>query len=221
MRYLFAPLAHWRLGLGLVVAAAYALFSHWLMLHAADKPWAVAALLGPLLAAGLGVAIKRRDLRITLAAVLAALGLAGVVARGGVADVSRLYLLQHAGIHLALFLTFVATLQGGREALISRVARRMHGTLTAPLAAYTRGVTLVWAIYFAAMSLLSVTVYATLPWSAWSLLANLLTPAAIVSLFVGEHVLRYRLHPEFERVGVAEIVRAYSHREAASPRNPP
>jgi hypothetical protein len=32
---------------------------------------------------------------------------------------------------------------------------------------------------------------------------------AIAALFVGEHLLRYRLHPEFERVSLLDTVRAY------------
>lgn len=203
-------LAHWRLGLGLLAAAAYALLSHWLMLYAADKPWAVAALLGPVLAVGLGIALKRRDRRSLAGVALAAAGLAALVARGGVGDVNRLYLLQHVGIHLALFASFGATLLPGRLSLIGGVAQRVHGTLSPAMVAYTHRVTRMWAIYFLAMALLSLWVHATQPWSAWSLLANLLTPVAVVALFVGEHFLRYRLHPEFERIGLIEVVRAYS-----------
>ena len=45
--------------------------------------------------------------------------------------------------------------------------------------------------------------------STWSLLANLLTPAVVAALFVGEHLLRYRLHPEFERAAPCRrLVRA-------------
>ena len=31
-------------------------------------------------------------------------------------------------------------------------------------------------------------------------------------MFVGEYLLRYRLHPEFERATLADTVRAYSRR---------
>jgi uncharacterized membrane protein len=46
----------------------------------------------------------------------------------------------------------------------------------------------------------------------WATFANLLTPVAILVMFVGEYVLRYRLHPEFERATLAQAVRAYADR---------
>ena len=65
----------------------------------------------------------------------------------------------------------------------------------------------------------SIAVYALLPWSAWSLLANVLTPVIIGMIFIGEHWARYRLHPEFERLTLAEMVQAVSRgpSEAARP----
>ncbi len=76
--------------------------------------------------------------------------------------------------------------------------------------AYTRRVTAVWTGYFLGMALLSLWVYANHSWDSWSLLANLITPLAIGGLFVGEFLLRYRLHPEFERSTLMSAVRAYS-----------
>jgi hypothetical protein len=38
---------------------------------------------------------------------------------------------------------------------------------------------------------------------------NLLTPVFAVLLFVGEHVLRYVRHPEFERVSLRAALQAY------------
>lgn len=208
-------LANWRLAAGVLAAGAYAVLSHWLMLHAAGEPWAVAALFGPLLLAGLAVALQRCHWRMLAALVLAVIGLVAVVARGGVGDVNRLYVLQHVGIHLALCGSFGATLSGGRLSLIGRVAEHVHGTLSPAMAAYTRAVTRVWTLYFAAMALVSLWIYATGAWSTWSLLANVLTPIVIAALFVGEYLLRYRLHPEFERTTLSAAVRAYSRRAQA------
>jgi hypothetical protein len=39
-------------------------------------------------------------------------------------------------------------------------------------------------------------------------LANLLTPLLVGALFIGEYLLRYRLHPEFERTRLIDAVRA-------------
>lgn len=196
-----------RLALGLLAVALYAVLSHWLMLHATSEPWAVAALFGPLLLPGLALAWRRRQPLLLAAAALAALALVFIVARGGLGDVKRLYLLQHAGVHLALGLSFLASLRGGGPALITQMARRVH-RLTPAMEAYTVQVTRLWVGYFLGMAALSVVVFLLMPWSAWSWLANLITPLAIAALFVGEFWLRYRLHPEFERLSFAQMLRA-------------
>jgi uncharacterized membrane protein len=54
----------------------------------------------------------------------------------------------------------------------------------------------------------------------WSLLANILTPILTAAFFVGEYLVRYRLHPEFERVGLREAVRAYRSHAAGAPSAP-
>jgi hypothetical protein len=92
----------WRLVAAGLALAGYALLSHMLMVLAGDKPWAVAALLGPLVLAVAGVAWQQRHLP-TLLLCIAGLGwLTWVGASGQAQSINRLYLLQHAGIHLAL-----------------------------------------------------------------------------------------------------------------------
>lgn len=201
----------WRLAAGLLAAAAYALFSHWLTLRSADQPWALAAVVGPYWLVGLLLALRRRHAwaLLTLAAVAGVV--AAVVARGGLADVNLLYLLQHAGIHLALFASFALSLRPGHTSLIGGVAARVHGgSLTPAMWAYSHRVTAAWAAYFLGMALVSVWVFLAFPWETWSLLANLLTPLLIGALFVGEYLLRYWLHPEFERASLMDAARAYS-----------
>lgn len=207
-----------RLVLGLLAVALYALLSHLLMLHAANEPWAVAALFGPLLVPCLAVAWRRRQPLLIAASIAAALALVIIVARGGLGDVKRLYLMQHAGTHLALGLTFLASLRGGGPALITQMARRVH-KLSPAMEVYTMQVTKLWVGYFLGMVAASIAVYALLPWSAWSLLANVLTPVIIGVVFLGEHWARYRLHPEFERLTLAQVVHAASRTpgEAARP----
>ena len=202
-------MAHWQLGLALLGVIAYSLLSHVLMLYAAREPWAAAALLGPLLAMVCAMAWRSRHRVGMWAVLLAALALLAVCVRGGVGDVKLLYLLQHAGVHAALGASFGLTLSGPGLSAIGRVAQQVHGTLQPAMVRYTWHVTLVWTFYFFAMALGSVALYRWGPWEAWSLLANLVTPVAIAALFVGEHVLRYRLHPEFERVSLLDTVRAY------------
>ena len=198
-----------RLALWLLAAVGYALLSHVLMLHAADKPWAVAALFTPGLLALGGMALASRRIGWMLLVLAAGAGLAAVTWCGGVGDVNRLYLAQHAGIHLALGAAFAYTLRREAVPMISAFALRVHANrLTPAMWRYTRTLTLVWTAYFIAMTLASVLIYLALPWAAWSFFANLLTPLLALVLFGGEHVVRYRLHPEFERAHWRDALRA-------------
>jgi uncharacterized membrane protein len=208
-------MSRWRLAVVLLAAAGYALLAHWLTLQSAGRPWALAGLIGPIWSVGVLIAARRRQWLALAALAAVALAVTAIVMRGGIGDVNRLYVLQHAGIHLVLSATFALSLRPGRVSLIGAVATRVHGTLTPAMLAYSRRVTAAWAIYFVLMALLSVWVYAASTWAAWSLLANLATPLAIASLFVGEYGLRYWLHPEFERATLMDAVRAYSQNQAA------
>jgi uncharacterized membrane protein len=205
----------WRLAAAVAALAALAVASHWVMVNAPERAWAVAALFGPLLAAvGLGGWKKRHAPTLAFVAAAAAL-LALTTARGGVADISRLYVLQHGAIHAALAWSFAMTLRAGSVPLVTRMAERVHTNFTPAMRDYTRALTGVWAGYFVAMIVVSAGIYAFASWQAWSFFCNLLTPASAVALFVGEHVWRYRVHPEFERASIAQAVRAY---RASTPR---
>lgn len=209
----------WRIAAAAVALLGYALLGHWLMLHAANAPWAVAALFGPLLLAVAAVGWQRKQpLTLAVCAALVLL-LAVTVARGGVQDMQRMYVLQHGAIHLALAWSFALTLRGDATPLITALARGLHTRLrqdfTPAMQAYTRCLTQVWMVYFVGMVGVSLLIYALAPWSWWSLFCNLLTPAAAGVLFVGEHLLRYRRHPEFARVSLRAAFEAYQHSGAS------
>ena len=151
-------------------------------------------------------------------AVLVALGSHWLIthaeAAGYTQAVHGLFLAQHAGVHAALGVGFALTLRAGQVPLISRLAERVHGHLTPAMARYTRQVTQAWVLYFAAMTLSSLGLYVAGCITAWSLLVNAGTPLAMLAMFAGEYALRYRLHPEFERVGLVESVRAWRAHQA-------
>ena len=199
----------WRLVAAGLALAAYALASHVLMVSAGDRPWAVAALLAPLVLALAGVAWQHRHAPALLACLAALAALGWVAASGQAQSINRLYVLQHAGIHFALGCAFAITLRRGTTPLVTALAARENGPMTPVKALYTRRVTAVWVGYFFAMVALSLALYAAAPWWLWSLFANLVTPVAAVALFVGEYRLRYRLHPEFERATMLQALRAY------------
>jgi uncharacterized membrane protein len=210
-------MSSWAPALALVGAVAYAVLCHALMTYAAGTPWAVIAVLGPLIGVTAALAARARQWLLVAGCVIVAAGLLVLVPRGGLGDPTRLYLAQHAGVHAAMGVAFAATLRQPLS-MIGQFAQRVH-TLTPAMVAYTRKVTVSWIAYFFGMAATSVLVHAFASREAWSLLANLLTPVIALSLFFGEYLLRYRLHPEFERVSIAEAIRAYrSHRaDAAAP----
>ena len=199
----------WRLAAVLGLLVVYAVGSHLLMTHVSNHPWTVAALFGPLLAAAAWSGWRTRQPRLLLGCAVALVVLVGVVARGGVDDVNRLYVLQHAGIHLALAFTFGITLRAGAKPLIVAMAEKVHREFTAEMRAYARRLTLVWVAYFIGMVVISLAVYALAPWSWWSFFCNLITPLAAVGFFVGEHLWRYWRHPHFEPVSLRAAWDAY------------
>lgn len=199
-------MSQWRLVLILVAGLAYAGLSHWMMLYHATAPWALAALFAPLWLAVLGLGANRFGWVGALLALLAGGVLIYVISHGEAGNPNRLYVLQHVGINVVLCAWFASTLRPGRLSLIGEFAQRVH-PLSDDMRAYSAKVTAVWVGYFALMALVSVAIYVTLSFSAWSLLANVLTPLCVVALFVGEHFMRYRLHPEFERSRLVDVVR--------------
>ena len=205
----------WRIAAAAAALVAYALASHWLMVHAANAPWAVAALFGPLLLAIGGVGWARRQWPTLAACAVLVLVLAVIVARGGVQDMQRMYVLQHGAIHLALGWSFAITLRPGSTPLISALARGLHTRLgqdfTPALAHYTRRLTALWVAYFVGMVAVSALIFWLAPWPVWSVFGNLVTPLAAGALFVGEYLLRYRWHPEFARITLRAAFEAYQH----------
>lgn len=192
----------------LIAGVAYAGVSHWMMLFHAAEPWAVGVLLGPLWLTALGIAGSRfGGWGLAAAGVAGVLGFAAVL-HGEAGNPDRLYVLQHAGINALLCGWFGASLRGGGLSLIGQFAARVH-PMSPDMCTYTANVTRVWTVYFALMVVASLAVYAFFSFAVWSVLANLLTPLMVAGLFVGEHVVRYRIHPEFERTRMIDAVRAF------------
>ena len=199
----------WRLVAAAAALAGYALLSYALMAYAPDRPWSVAALFGPLLLAmTIGGLVRRHAPTLLACAALAAIVVVLLV-RGGGADVNRLYVLQHAAVHASLGWTFAMTLRPGATPLITMMAERVHTHFTPAMRAYTGWLTRAWVLFFFGMIGVSLLIYALTPWAWWSFFCSVLTPLAAIGFFIGEHVLRYRRHPDFERVTMAQAVRAF------------
>lgn len=192
-----------------VAAIAYAAISYTLMTRAQDSAWSLLVVLGPLVVLGTAGAWGNGQRVLAAGGLVAAVLLAVFAASGRGLPARWLYLAQHAGVHLALAAWFGSTLRKGAEPLVSALARRVHGSLTQAMARYTRQVTLAWTLYFLAMAAASLALFAAGDFAHWSLLADVLTPVCTGAFFVGEYLVRYRLHPEFERVSLQQAIVAW------------
>ena len=199
-----------------LASVAYILGTHWLMTRPGGSPWNVVGVVTPMLAA-IAIGAWRGGQRVLGAiAALAIVALCTQALRGIAVAPPLLYLAQHAGIHLSLAIGFGSTLRAGRTPLITTMAARVHQTFTPARWAYTRHLTLAWTLYFVAMAAISLALFAFASFETWALFANLLTPCALVLMFGGEYLLRYRLHPEFERTSIADAIRSYMHDDKAA-----
>jgi uncharacterized membrane protein len=136
-----------------------------------------------------------------------------------------LYFVQHVAMFLAMAGWFAASLRPGRDALVTRFALLVEGTLSPAGLAYTRRVTLAWAVFSTAIAAVSVLLFCFAPLEGWSLFANLLTLPLVGVMFVGEYLVRERACPELAHGslarGVIRSVRAYwdsAARRTAGPR---
>ena len=186
--------------------------SHWLMTSEPSSAWNAALVVGPMLGLAAWLAWQRGRRLLGLVAALATAALVVHGWRGGALPAGSIYVGQHVAIHVLLAFVFGLTLQAGREPLVTALARRVHGGVTPAMAVYSRKVTVAWTGYFLAMAAISLALFAFASFALWAAFANLLTPLAIVAMFVGEYLLRYRLHPEFERATLAQAMRAYADR---------
>jgi uncharacterized membrane protein len=118
--------------------------------------------------------------------------------------------LTHASVNLVLLWYFARTLRAGHEALVTRLARRVHGSLAPPLVAYTRRVTAAWCAFFAAQVAVSILLFEFAPLELWSMYVNLLNVPLIALMFAGEHLYRRLRFPDHPRASIARVLRAHA-----------
>ncbi len=208
--------------LAAVASLAYVAGSQWLMVHAPTSPWSAVALLVPMLGVACAWLWHSQQRLLSACAAAAIVVLLFQAAAGHPVAAEKLYVAQHVVVHFCLALWFGASLRRGQTPFISGLAARVHRHLSPAMQAYTRNVTLAWTVYFVLMALVSLALFAGASFEAWATFANLLTPLALALMFGGEYLLRYRLHPEFERVTMLDAIRAYrqSNLAASAPDKP-
>ena len=202
--------AEWRKGLILLAAlVGYQILLHWAISNDPGSGLGEFLTIAPLAAALIWVMGRSWRGRLGLAALtLAAVG--GWIAwRAAGANPALIYLLPHVGACLFMLWLFGHTLMPGREALITRLARRIHGTLPAEIERYTRHVTMAWCLLFAGMALTSLLLFFLAPLAVWSVFANLLNLPLVVAMFLAEYLYRILRYPNFSHTSIRSTIRAF------------
>lgn len=118
--------------------------------------------------------------------------------------------IPHAAINLFLLWFFGHTLLPGRDSLVTRLARTVHGTLDARMVSYTRGVTIAWCVFFTGQIMTSILLFNFTSLAIWSLYINFVNFPLVILMFVGEYVyrkMRYRDHPH---VSIKQAIQAFN-----------
>ncbi|TCV87474.1 hypothetical protein [Sulfurirhabdus autotrophica] len=118
--------------------------------------------------------------------------------------------IPHAAINLFLLWFFGHTLLPGKEPLITRLARRVHGTLDARLVSYTKGVTIAWCVFFIGQIMTSVLLFNFTSLSTWSLFINFINFPLVIVMFIGEYVYRVLRYRDFPHVTIKQTVQAFN-----------
>ena len=112
----------------------------------------------------------------------------------------------HWTIYAGLLLTFAVTLRPGREALLTFMARKLHGTISEEVRIYTRQVTFAWCVFFGMQLLTSVLLFVFAPLVAWSFFANVLDIPLVAMMFVAEYIFRIHYLPNPPRHSLSAIL---------------
>jgi len=205
-----APRSRAWVALAVLLSAGFALLAHFAIIDELTPTVGALLSLVPVTALALWAVRRSRHRAAAFVAILAF----GALLWMGWGTLRRhfpdLFFVEHAGANLALAFVFGQTLFGGREALCTRFARLLHGTLPVEVERYSRRVTVAWTIFFATLFALSCTLYFGGFLAAWSVLANILSPILTVAMFMVEYAIRHRVLPQWERVGLLGGIRAFS-----------
>jgi uncharacterized membrane protein len=126
------------------------------------------------------------------------------------------YGIPHAAVYLFLLWFFGRTLLSGKEPLITRLARRVHGSLPPDMEAYTRGVTLAWCVFFAAQVIVSALLFKYASLNIWSLFITIMNFPLLVLMFVVEYAYRLVRHRDFPHASILKSIQAFTGDAALS-----
>lgn len=110
-------------------------------------------------------------------------------------------------INAALAVVFGRSLLAPRDPVITVFARMEHAELPAELARYTRRLTLLWTLLFAAMAGIALALALTGPLALWSAFTNVVSYLLVIALFAGELVYRRWRYRRYHHAGLFELAR--------------
>jgi len=210
----------WIRNLALVLMLlGYEWLAHLLTVGGAITPLGLALVLIPLALGAAWALVWEFGWGVATVVLLAStLALAAVHATFGLPDSALLFGLPHFASNLFLLWFFVRSLRPGREALITRVARRMRGgDLPAPLEAYTRRVTLAWGLFFLAQILVSLVLYLSASRESWSLFINIVSSLLIPVMFVCEYGYRRWRYRQFDHTSLFKAASIFGAPDRPTP----
>ena len=114
--------------------------------------------------------------------------------------------------------SFGRTLAPGREPLITRFARSVHGSLPPVMEAYTRRLTRAWCVFFAAQVVISAALFTLAPLEVWSVFVNVLNFPLLVLMFGIEYVYRIMRHRNFPHASIMKGVQVFNEHKPLSDR---
>ncbi len=103
---------------------------------------------------------------------------------------------------------FTVSLLPGRMPLASQVAQARHGRLSPQLARYTRNLTITWSVILVAIAGEALLLAIFAPLEVWSLFANVLNYAIVITFLFGEYIFRTYRFREMEFPGFMQFLRS-------------
>ena len=203
-----------RLGKVLLIAACvvYPLWLHYAIANSDSGGLQLLLVLMPLLAGACWVAFRsvRRVWWPLLGLAIGAFTLYLVLGEHERIGLIAVTGISHASFNLFLMWFFGHTLFGGREPLISRIARLMNGKDYPEVAVYTRYVTVAWTLFFAMQVIASALLYTFASITAWSFFINVMNLPLLAVMFIGEYLFRIIAHPDHPRATIWRAIEVYA-----------
>lgn len=194
----------------LLTCVVYQWLVHSAIIEARSEGVRLALMAAPLAAFACWIAMRARHKTrwsLALLACAAALFLLEHHERWGIAAA---YGVAHATAYLFLLWLFARTLARGAEPLITRLARRVHGTLPPAMQVYTRRLTIAWCVFFGAQVLISGLLFVLAPLDTWSLFVNVLNLPLLVLMFAAEYGYRVTRHRDFPHATFTKSIEAFA-----------